>query len=194
MLINENHKTHLTFYPIPKVVFKQMKEEEGTHHEGQNTSAVTSLDFTQNSLVGRGSSFAQNKLVQSSFGRLGPDGTSTAITIAHSSNGVSFEVFNCAEKGAVISSSTVDVARLPEWSCMSTDSTDISIMAPKVGDKDVRIFLKKREGLWSAPSPLDIRFPAIVHRDISTIRVPKTAGLLLGYSGELDEEQAELVM
>ena len=67
-------------------------------------------------------------------------------------------------------------------------------MAPKVGDKDVRIFLKKREGLWSAPSPLDIRFPAIVHRDISTIRVPKTAGLLLGYSGELDEEQAELVM
>jgi hypothetical protein len=46
---------------------------------------------------------------------------------------------------------------------MSTDSTDISVRVPKVGDKDVRISLNKWEGLWSAPSLLEIRFPVIVH-------------------------------
>jgi hypothetical protein len=60
-------------------------------------------------------------------------------------------------------SSTVDVMRLSDWSCMSTDSTDISVRVPKVGDKDVRISLNKWEGLWSAPSLLEIRFPVIVH-------------------------------
>jgi len=60
-------------------------------------------------------------------------------------------------------SSTVDVMRLSKWSCMSTGSTNISVRVPKVGEKDVKTSLNKWEGLWSAPSPLEIRFPVIVH-------------------------------
>lgn len=151
-----------------------------------HTFAVTISDHAQNALVGRGSSYTHNELIQSSFGRLGLDGTSKAITIDHSSNGVSFEVFNGAETRPMLSSST---NRLPEWNCMDTNFTAVSAMAPNVRDRDVKVFLKKRKGPWSAPSSLEIRVSAIVHRDISTTRAPKAVRLLLAYFSKLDKQQ-----
>jgi hypothetical protein len=77
---------------------------------------------------------------------------------------------------------------------MSTDSTAISIRVPEVRDKDVKISLNKWEGLWSALSPLEIRFLVIVHWDISRMRVTKAAELLIGYSSQRDGERTKLVI
>jgi len=132
----------------------------------------------------------QSRLVQSSLGRIDQDGTSRAITTARSQDGVTFEVFQGAETSAMVSSDTIDVVRLPDWSCMDPDSTTVSIVTPTVGERDVKVFLKKRHQLWSVPSPLDVRFPAIVHRDIGTIRVPRTTSLLLGHGRKTDGRES----
>lgn len=100
-------------------------------------------------------------------------------------------MFNDEGTNAIQSSSTLDVTRLPEWNCIDTNFIAVFVMTLRARDKEVKVLFKKREGLWGTPSPLDIRFLIVVHRDISTIQIPKTIRLL-GYSSELDKEQNEV--
>jgi hypothetical protein len=170
-------------------VFRHLNEGAAVQENAQASTSIA-RDRDDKDIIGTTHKGAQNKLVQSSLGQRDLDGTSRAVTTARSQDGVTFEVFQGAETSAMVSSDTIDVVRLPDWSCMSPESTTVSIVTPTVGEKDIKIFLKKRQQLWSVPSPLDMRFPAIVHRDIGTIRVPRTTSLLLGHSTEIDSSKS----
>jgi hypothetical protein len=81
----------------------------------------------------------------------------------------------------------IEVTKLPNWDCMGSAST--SILSPKMGDNKLKIIFNKRPTLWNIPSEPDLKLPAVVHRNLDTVRMPKGSFFQLEAGGSTVERK-----
>jgi hypothetical protein len=132
-------------------------------------------------------------LIPNHYGQVTPDGTTRGINTVRSSSAIAVRVWEnssslnpnsslSSQHSRLYSEAKLELTKLPNWSCM--EGASVSILAPRLGDEQIRIIFNKEARTWNAPSEAERQLPAMLVRDLRTLQVPAGSGVrqLLGFS------------
>ena len=112
--------------------------------------------------------FSEHRILPINFSQTSPDGSAIGITTRHSESRITVQVWNKSDSDS--RTGAIEITKLPRGG--TSKGISPAILTPQGQDSRIRMVLNKDDTvLWTTPSEPDTRFPAIVSREIRSIKI-----------------------